>query len=207
MGLTRLANPPKHSGIIDINSTPYTKVQLQVPQPPQLHHHPKCFQNTPNCTWKPRFGDIFLFEGPSGITKHKATFSSVHNFPPNSEVCQRCDTAHDLRHGSTRWGQAERAAIQRLPRTWRCRTVYGDPTWSFVWRAITSNTGLYRKTGIGLPDTGERDEHGLAPIDGLFSSPEKETPNGNSEDDMTRGEQDMELESGTLLPTSFLRRC
>jgi centromere protein C len=30
-----------------------------------------------------------------------------------------------------------------------------------------------RKTGITLPDTGIRDENGLEPMDGLFSSPEK----------------------------------
>ncbi|KAK7453735.1 cupin [Colletotrichum acutatum] len=47
-----------------------------------------------------------------------------------------------------------------------------------------------RKTGIELPDTGVRDEHGMQPIDGLFSSPEKD--NGSASDD---GEQDMELES------------
>ncbi|TIC97069.1 Centromere protein 3 [Colletotrichum higginsianum] len=50
-----------------------------------------------------------------------------------------------------------------------------------------------RKTGIELPDTGARDEHGMQPIDGLFSSPEKD--NGSPSDEMTRGEQDMELES------------
>ncbi|KAG7127991.1 Inner kinetochore subunit cnp3 like protein [Verticillium longisporum] len=47
-----------------------------------------------------------------------------------------------------------------------------------------------RKTGVGLPDTGERDEHGLAPVEGLFSSPEKD--NGTPSDD---GEQEMDLES------------
>ncbi|KAM0330713.1 hypothetical protein ACHAQA_003665 [Verticillium albo-atrum] len=47
-----------------------------------------------------------------------------------------------------------------------------------------------RKTGIGLPDTGERDEHGLAPVEGMFSSPEKNA--GTPSDD---GEQDMDLES------------
>ncbi|KAM0282964.1 hypothetical protein ACHAQH_002775 [Verticillium albo-atrum] len=47
-----------------------------------------------------------------------------------------------------------------------------------------------RKTGVGLPDTGERDEHGLAPVEGLFSSPEKN--GGTPSDD---GEQDMDLES------------
>ncbi|KDN62212.1 putative cupin domain-containing protein [Colletotrichum sublineola] len=50
-----------------------------------------------------------------------------------------------------------------------------------------------RKTGIELPDTGIRDEHGMQPIDGLFSSPEKD--NRSPDDDMTRGEQDMELDS------------
>ena len=32
---------------------------------------------------------------------------------------------------------------------------------------------MHRKTGITLKDTGQRDEHGLEPIDGIFSSPEK----------------------------------
>ncbi|KAF6834969.1 cupin domain protein [Colletotrichum plurivorum] len=50
-----------------------------------------------------------------------------------------------------------------------------------------------RKTGIELPDTGIRDEHGMQPIDGLFSSPEKD--GGSPDNDATRGEQDMELDS------------
>ncbi|KAF9877686.1 hsp70-like protein [Colletotrichum karsti] len=50
-----------------------------------------------------------------------------------------------------------------------------------------------RKTGIELPDTGVRDEHGMQPIEGLFSSPEKD--NGSA--DETTGEQDMELDSDT----------
>ena len=32
---------------------------------------------------------------------------------------------------------------------------------------------MCRKTGTTLKDTGVRDEHGLEPIDGIFSSPEK----------------------------------
>ena len=41
-----------------------------------------------------------------------------------------------------------------------------------------------------LPDTGARDEHGLQPLDGLFSSPRKaETPRVDQ-----TGELDMELE-------------
>ena len=36
-----------------------------------------------------------------------------------------------------------------------------------------------RKTGITLRDTGVRDEHGLEPIDGIFSSPEKAAPREN----------------------------
>ncbi|KAI8161247.1 Inner kinetochore subunit cnp3 [Colletotrichum sp. SAR 10_70] len=50
-----------------------------------------------------------------------------------------------------------------------------------------------RKTGIELPDTGVRDEHGMQPIDGLFSSPEKD----NGSPDESTGEQDMELDSDT----------
>lgn len=38
-----------------------------------------------------------------------------------------------------------------------------------------------RKTGITLKDTGVRDEHGMEPLDALFSSPRK--PDGRSDDD------------------------
>ena len=36
-----------------------------------------------------------------------------------------------------------------------------------------------RKTGITLKDSGVRDEHGLEPLDGIFSSPEKASPKHN----------------------------
>jgi len=60
---------------------------------------------------------------------------------------------------------------------------------------VLSLSHINRKTGIGLPDLGARDEHGMAPIDGLFSSPEKGTPLPG--DDQTQGAMDMDLESGT----------
>ena len=36
-----------------------------------------------------------------------------------------------------------------------------------------------RKTGLTVADTGIRDEHGLEPMDHLFSSPEKSTKKAN----------------------------
>jgi hypothetical protein len=38
----------------------------------------------------------------------------------------------------------------------------------------------HRKTGIMLQDTGVRDEHGMEPLDGIFSSPEKPPPKRSS---------------------------
>lgn len=38
---------------------------------------------------------------------------------------------------------------------------------------------LGRATGIQLRDLGPRDEHGMEPIDNLFSSPEKSPPKPN----------------------------
>lgn len=32
---------------------------------------------------------------------------------------------------------------------------------------------MYRKTGVTLRDTGVRDEYGLEPVEGIFSSPDK----------------------------------
>ena len=63
-----------------------------------------------------------------------------------------------------------------------------------------------RKTGITVKDTGIRDEHGMEPIDALFSSPSK--PNGNSDDDSDddgSGEP-MELTTSRhLRPRQYLR--
>ncbi|SPO03934.1 uncharacterized protein DNG_06617 [Cephalotrichum gorgonifer] len=57
-----------------------------------------------------------------------------------------------------------------------------------------------RKTGVTLPDTGARDEHGLQPLEGLFSSPRKAaTPRADE-----TGELDMELESPGPGPSTVL---
>jgi centromere protein C len=46
----------------------------------------------------------------------------------------------------------------------------------------------FRKTGVTLRDTGVRDEHGMEPIDNIFSSPAK----GNSDDGDEEEEDDEE---------------
>lgn len=46
----------------------------------------------------------------------------------------------------------------------------------------------FRKTGVTLRDTGVRDEHGMEPIDNIFSSPNK----GNSDDGDEEEEEDEE---------------
>ena len=54
---------------------------------------------------------------------------------------------------------------------------------------------LARKTGITLKDTGIRDEHGLEPIDGIFSSPEKSPvkQNGIGHESTIAEEEDMDI--------------
>lgn len=58
-----------------------------------------------------------------------------------------------------------------------------------------------RKTGITLPDTGERDEYGMERDDGLFSSPEKQTNSGAAANgwsqSMSDDEQDMEIDDAS----------
>ncbi|OMP86715.1 Centromere protein 3 [Diplodia seriata] len=60
------------------------------------------------------------------------------------------------------------------------------------------NVGVQgRKTGITLKDTGVRDEHGMEPIDGIFSSPEKSPPKRNSarpQADKTLTSSDMDVQ-------------
>lgn len=52
-----------------------------------------------------------------------------------------------------------------------------------------------RKTGVTLKDTGVRDEHGLEPMDGIFSSPEKSPlkMNGVNYQSTIEEEEDMVL--------------
>ncbi|KAI3327581.1 hypothetical protein HD806DRAFT_327250 [Xylariaceae sp. AK1471] len=71
-----------------------------------------------------------------------------------------------------------------------------------------------RKTGLTIPDTGRRDEHGLELLDDLFSSPEKDLPNGTngrtleSPEDQSneQDEQDMEIDDGSELGPATTRK-
>ncbi|MCJ1384943.1 hypothetical protein MMC17_008061 [Xylographa soralifera] len=71
-----------------------------------------------------------------------------------------------------------------------------------------SNIGVAgRKTGITLKDTGIRDEHGLEPIDGIFSSPEKSLvkQNGAGHESTNMEEEDMDIGESTVPePTEVL---
>lgn len=63
---------------------------------------------------------------------------------------------------------------------------------------------MNRKTGLTLPDTGIRDEHGLEPADHLFSSPEKPLKhiNGNRKNANATlsSEEDMDVAESETLP-------
>lgn len=54
---------------------------------------------------------------------------------------------------------------------------------------------MRRKTGITLKDTGIRDEHGLEPVSGIFSSPTSPEQPGGSR---TLTSEGMDLEDGEL---------
>lgn len=63
-----------------------------------------------------------------------------------------------------------------------------------------------RKTGLTVPDSGIRDEHGLEPMDHLFSSPEKPTKSnktrsngtGKNANSTLSSEEDMDLGQSTF---------
>ncbi|PFH56917.1 hypothetical protein XA68_15771 [Ophiocordyceps unilateralis] len=61
-----------------------------------------------------------------------------------------------------------------------------------------------RKTGISLPDGGERDEHGMQPLENLFSSPTRPPAETNGNHDS--GSEDMDISSsGGPGPDTLLR--
>jgi centromere protein C len=70
---------------------------------------------------------------------------------------------------------------------------------------------LCRRTGVTLKDTGIRDEHGLEPIEGIFSSPEKspeKSPtrsNGAAKNSTINTEEEMDI--GNSIHLESLRDC
>jgi centromere protein C len=70
----------------------------------------------------------------------------------------------------------------------------GEQTRAQLQRARNSNKG-YRKTGITLEDRGVRDDNGLEPISGIFSSPEKSPPKRS---ETITGSESMDIQESTL---------
>jgi centromere protein C len=64
---------------------------------------------------------------------------------------------------------------------------------------------LSRKTGITLKDTGVRDEQGLEPLDGIFSSPEKSAmkTNSNGANGHTSEGDDMDIGDSEIAHSSL----
>ena len=62
-------------------------------------------------------------------------------------------------------------------------------------RWMGANGALRRRTGVTLKDTGIRDEYGLEPIEGIFSSPEKSPAKGNgtAKNSTINTEEDMDI--------------
>lgn len=59
------------------------------------------------------------------------------------------------------------------------------------------------KTGVVLKDSGLRDEHGMQPLDDIFSSPDKESHNGADEEDYEEEsdeEEPMDIDESKFSP-------
>lgn len=69
-------------------------------------------------------------------------------------------------------------------------------------RAVLTRLFAARKTGVFLKDTGARDEHGMQPLDDIFSSPEKESQNGAEDDeDEESDEEPMDIDESEHPPS------
>jgi centromere protein C len=68
----------------------------------------------------------------------------------------------------------------------------------------------HRRTGVTLKDTGIRDEYGLEPIEGIFSSPAKspeKSPaknNGAAQNSTITTEEEMDIGNSTLILSRVL---
>lgn len=68
------------------------------------------------------------------------------------------------------------------------------------WKVESANIG-HRKTGVTVPDSGVRDEHGMEPIENLFSSPGKsdhEDQQDEGSDEYGSGEEAMDITTSTV---------
>lgn len=63
---------------------------------------------------------------------------------------------------------------------------------------LSSSNARFRKTGAVLKDGGQRDEHGMMPLESIFSSPHKPATAASSEGDDS-GSEDMEIASSKTL--------
>ncbi len=86
------------------------------------------------------------------------------------------------------------------------RLGFAEGEWSSSCAAQSSRLTLHRKTGLTVPDSGIRDEHGLEPMDDLFSSPNKAPRSGKasrkseakSANATISSEEDMEMGESTF---------
>jgi centromere protein C len=68
-----------------------------------------------------------------------------------------------------------------------------------VWKDSCALLTSCRKTGIVLKDSGIRDKHGMEPIDGIFSSPEKTPSRRKRKSNQTiTSESEMEIDQSML---------
>jgi len=89
------------------------------------------------------------------------------------------------------------------------RLGFAEGEWCSSYVVSISKLTFYRKTGLTVPDSGIRDEHGLEPMDDLFSSPNKVPKSSAKRKSITKtasatisSEEDMEMgESMFLCPS------
>jgi len=110
--------------------------------------------------------------------------------PASSSTRQTQQYAHPFLFDQTiqLWRLQRNARIARIIST---TSVFREGTQTSVLLHVRKELTLCRKTGITLADKGVYDEHGLEPISGIFSSPERSPPKrgGNA-----TGSESMEIQ-------------
>ncbi|KAM0713500.1 hypothetical protein Q7P37_010462 [Cladosporium fusiforme] len=125
--------------------------------------HGKCPQLAPNLLW------LEINKAPPGNNNPRTAKEAHHASPRHNDQKKRTTARQAQRIGS-----GYRLLISPTLRAHAHldNTLAGE-FWASAranaWDSLTDEQG--RKTGITLKDTGVRDEHGLEPVSGIFSSP------------------------------------
>lgn len=143
----------------------------------------------------------YFFRRRRGSAKNARTLSPQNNIrrtpqrkhvtANHASIATIDNESREERHFNHAAAKETRKSRKQLLQCWCSGQVRAS-----AYRNHAPNSLAIRKTGITLPDRGVYDEHGLEPVSGIFSSPEKSPPKRSG---TVTASESMEIQESMLL--------